>query len=336
MIASNEYAGTVGFTVRKENTGSAIELLGGITSLGGGSSNETDVLYEYIGSQQMVRAVHSKIDLHEVYHNPGDPVFGIGNDRRIEALTDYWQRMVRIKYDRSTGLTEVEVRAFDPTDAQRIAQAIYDEATDKINELSAIARSDTTRYAREELDHAMARLKTARAALTEFRSRTQIVDPAADIQGRMGLLNTLQQQLAAALIELDLLRENTAARDPRVVLAEQKAAVIRQRIAAERDQFGSAETTDPEAFSNLVSEYESLSVDLQYAEQTYLAAATALDAAEAEAQRKSLYLANYIEPTLAETPEYPKRLTILATVSVFLFLTWSILAMVYYSVRDRQ
>ena len=52
------------------------------------------------------------------------------------------------------------------------------------------------RYAEQDLADAVARLKTARESLVRFRTRTQIVDPESDLQGRMGVLASLQQQLA--------------------------------------------------------------------------------------------------------------------------------------------
>ncbi|MCE6966917.1 sugar transporter, partial [Cereibacter sphaeroides] len=91
-------------------------------------------------------------------------------DDEIEDLVDYWKRMVRISYDSTTGLIELRVHAFAPKDAQIIAQMILDESTRMINELSAIARADATRYAREELDKAVERLREQRVAVTEFRS----------------------------------------------------------------------------------------------------------------------------------------------------------------------
>ncbi|MEZ5868620.1 MAG: hypothetical protein R3D46_09295 [Defluviimonas denitrificans] len=127
----------------------------------------------------------------------------------------YWNRMVKVFYDTADGLIEVQVKAFAPADAQRIAQTILDESTRVVNGLTDVAREDTIRYARDELDHAVERLKVARQALTAFRNRTQIVDPSADLAGRMGLLNQLQTELATALIDLDLLQANTGAQDPR-------------------------------------------------------------------------------------------------------------------------
>lgn len=78
-----------------------------------------------------------------------------------------------------------------------------------MNDLNATARADAISFAEADLEVALGRLRSAREALTAFRTRTQIVDPESDLQGRMGVLNNLQQQLAEALIDYDLLSENT-------------------------------------------------------------------------------------------------------------------------------
>lgn len=335
-VAKPQYASHVGFSVRREDVSSPVELLGGITELSGSSSSDTDILYEFIRSQQMVRQVHERLNLVDIYTLPGDPVFSLQDDHRIEALSSYWQRMVKVFYDNASGLIEIRVLAFEAQDAQEIATAVFEESSAMINKLSAIARSDATTYAREELDRAVQRLKDTRTAMTAFRSRTQIVDPAADIQGRMGLLNTLQQQLAESLIELDLLTDNVSPNDPRVEQAQKRVLVIQQRIDAERDQFGSTKDPQANAYTDLISEYESLAVDLEFAENAYVAALAAYDAALAEAQRKSRYLAMHIEPTLAETARYPQKGVLLGIVAAFLVISWSIVVMIYYSLRDRR
>ena len=55
----------------------------------------------------------------------------------------------------------------------------------------------------------------------------------------MGLLNSLQAQLAETLIELDLLAETARSDDPRVEQAKRKTVVIEKRIAEERRKLGS-------------------------------------------------------------------------------------------------
>jgi capsular polysaccharide transport system permease protein len=339
-VALDQYASHAGFTVRREESEPAIEILGGMTSLSGSVTSDTDVLYEFIRSREMVRRIDARIDLRRAFGRVEDPVFALWPGATIEDLAAYWPRMVKVFYDRSSGLIELRVQAFTPEDAQAIARAILDEATAMINAMSSVAREDATRHAREELAQSVARLVAARQALTEFRARTRIVDPAADIQGRMGLLATLETQLVEAMIDLDLLRETTRETDPRVVQAERKIAVIEARIASERNRFGmageSGETPGEAAYASLVAEYERLSVDLEFAEQAYLAALSAHDAALARAQRQSRYLAAYVAPTLAERAEYPRRGLLLALLAAALFLGWSLLMLVYYAIRDRR
>ncbi|MFQ5438510.1 MAG: sugar transporter [Paracoccaceae bacterium] len=339
IVAADQYASTVGFSVRKAEGATPADLLGGIVGVSSsGGSSDTDVLYEYIQSQNLVSRIDKQLDLRAIYSKPDfDPVFAFDPNGSIEDLLDYWGRMIKIHYDAGTGLIEIRVNAFDPNDAQDVALAIFRESSIMINRLSAIARDDATRYSKLDLDEAVSRLKVARQAVTEFRSRTQIVDPSADIQGQMGLLNMLQQQQAQALIELDLLRESLQPSDPRIEQASRKISVIEVRIAEERRKFGvGSDGKGDQAYASLISEYEGLVVEREFAERSYLAALTAFDSAKAEAQRQSRYLAAYVEPTLAETAEYPKRVTDAALIAMFLFLSWSILSLIFYSIKDRR
>ncbi|WP_424941096.1 sugar transporter [Aliiroseovarius sp. S253] len=337
VIAKDQYASYLGFSVRAEDSASPVEMLGGITELAGSSSGaDTDVLFEFIQSQRIVRLVDEKLDLRKMYHMPSDPVFGIDPDVTIEGLQKFWGRVVKVFYDSGSGLIEVRVTAFDPDDAKAVADAIYDESTVMINKLTAVARDDATSYARSELEKAVERLSNARAAIQKFRLETQIIDPEADIVGRMGLLNSLQNQLASAQIDLDILMQTAREGDPRLIQARRRVDVIEQRLANERDRFSATDGTVNGAYANLIGDYERLSVDKQFAEQAYLSALAGVDAATAEASRKSRYLAAYIEPTLAEKPQYPRRLIILATLAGFLIGIWIVATMIYYSIRDRR
>ncbi|WP_306151163.1 capsule biosynthesis protein [Roseovarius sp. MMSF_3281] len=361
----DRYVSYTGFSVRTEEVGSALELLGGVAELSGSSSSDTDILYKFIQSQELVQKIDDQIDLRAIWSRPGrtwanadhDPVFAYnptGAYSRIlsppdepaggsiEDLTDHWRRMVNVYSDSGTGLIDLEVEAFTAPEAQAIAQLIYDESSAMINRLSAIAREDATRYAREELDQAVERLKVARSALTRFRNQSQIVDPSASIQGQMGILTSLQQQLAETLIELDILEMTSRPNDPRITQNERRAEVIENRIEQERRKLGIGSSSDtenngdPNAFANLVGEYESLAVDLEFAEQSYTAALAAYDSALAEAQRQSRYLAAHVNPTLAQSPTRPDRFSILGLTALFSFLTWAILVLAAYALRDRR
>lgn len=339
--AADQYASFVGFSVRSEEGASALDSVLGPLDLGGGQTPDAEILYEFIQSQSLVAALDTQLDLRGIWSKADpdvDPVFAYHPPGTIEDLRDHWQRKVYVSFDSATGLLELRVLAFTPEDARLIAEAIATESTALINGLSLQARDDAIGYAGEELEAAVARLKEARRALTEFRNRTQIVDPTIDVEGQAGLLNQLNGQLAQALIDLDMLTATTRAGDPRIEQAETRISVIEARIEDEKRKLGigGEAGTEAEAFANLVGEYESLVVDREFAERTYTGALAAYDAAQAEARRQSRYLAIHLPPTLAEAPEYPQRLALWAMIAGLSFLTWAVLVLIAYSLRDRR
>ncbi|WP_023851542.1 hypothetical protein [Ponticoccus alexandrii] len=339
IVAEDQYASTTGFTVRREEGGGATDFLGNLGQFTGGSgASDADILYEFIQSQGLVEAIDDQLNLRAIYsvNWEGDPLFSLWPDAPIEDLLWYWQRMVRISYDQGTGLIELRVLAFDPQTAQIIAEAIVAESQKMINALNEAAREDLMRNAVVELDEAVARLRTAREALTQFRTVTQIVDPNADLQGQVGVINNLQQKLAEALIEYDE-RLQANATDPRLEQLQRTVDIIRARIDQERESIAQQEVASVgKDYPTLLSEYEGLVVDREYAETAYRASLTALDAARAKIARQSRYLAAYVEPTLPQSAEYPKRFVLSSLTALFLVMAWSICALIYYSLRDRR
>ncbi len=337
--ASDQYVSTVGFSVRKEQATPSIDLLGGLAPFAGGTgASDTDILYEYIRSQDMVEKIDARLDLRARFSRdwPHDFVFAFDPEDHIEDLTDYWQRQVKVLYDNTTELITLQVSAFSAQDAQAIAAAVFQESSDKINQLSTIARDDATRLAKAELEKARAELTETRQAMTAFRMRSQIVDPEADLAGQMGVLSGLQAQLAEALVAHDMLLDNAQPTDHRVTQSQQKIDALRRLIDAERGKFG-AEGQGPsgESYAQLMAEYEKLAVDREFAEGAYRSARIAYETALAEAQRQARYLAAHIEPKVAQSSTEPNRPWLLAMVAGMLLAGWSILVLIYYSIRDR-
>lgn len=333
-----QFESSVGFSVRREEAPTPVDLFGGFTGISNGGSSDADILYEFLSSQELVAAVDQSLDLRAIWSAPilQDPVFAFDPSGTIEDLVAHWQRMVQVSYDSTTGILTLRARAFDADAAQAIAGAAFSESSALINTLSAIAREDTLAEAATLLEAAEDRVRSAREALTAFRARTQIVDPGADVSGQMGLLTRLQEELANELIRLDLLRTQTRESDPRIAQVEQRIAVIEARIADERRKLGSGGApASGEDYATVMAAYERLQIDVEFAEESLLAARTAYDQALAEARRQTRYLAAHIRPTRAERATAPDPLVILGVGGLFLTLLWGIGALVVTSLRER-
>ena len=342
FVAQPQYHSITGFTVRSQEESGANDLLGGLAQLTGGSTaSDNDILYEFIRSQGMVERVNETIDLRAHYSQywPNDWFFSIWDDATKEDLIWYWNRIVGVSYDQGTGLIEVQLTAFDPDTAVALTQAIVDVSQDQINRLNLAARTEAMQYAMTDLEESLERLKEARQALTAYRTASQIVDPELDIGTRMGVMNSLQQELASALVEYDLLLGQTSPSDPRLRDAEQRIEVIRDRISIERQNISSSSTETggvEEDYPTLIAEFERLTTDVEFAEQVYFASLQAMEIARDEANRSSRYLATYISPTQPDTSEYPRIFVLSALSLLFLTLAWSIGTLIYYSIRDKS
>lgn len=340
--AADRYVSYVGFSVRTEEVGSASDLLGNISALSGSSSSDTDILYNFIQSQELIRLIDNELDLRAIWSKADpkvDPIFAYHAPGSIEDLTKYWARMVKVYNDDGSGLIDMTVQAFTPEDATKIAEVIYAESSVMINRLSTIARDDAIGYARDELNVAVENLRKARQQITQFRNRNQIVDPSANIQSQMGLLGSLESQLAETLIDLDILQQTSSDSDPRVVTAKRRFDAITARINEERKKLGFAGGSgedDGSGFADIVNEYESLAIDLTFAEETYAVSRAAYASALAEARRQKRYLAAHVRPTLAETPEHPQRYALLGLTALFAFMFWTLAVLIAYAIKDRR
>lgn len=335
--AADQYESLLGFGSRTEEGPNTFGFLGVLTGGGQSGSRDMDILYEFVVSQELVAKIDRELDLKAIWSKPqSDPLNAFNPAGTIEDLVDYWERMVRVDYDTSTGLMNLAVHAFDPQDAQRIAAAILRDSTDIVNELSKTAQQDTTRYSKQILDETQAKLADARLAVLDYQMRNNIVDPSNVVANQMTVVASLNQELANAEVELDLLAGTVPAADPRIATLKRKIEVIRNRIAVEGEKVGSTPSQDSPGFAKLMADYERLRVEQDFAQQAYLAALAAHNQAMADAQRKTRYLATYVEPTLAQASTAPNRPLQAALAALIGFLAWSITVLTYYALRDRR
>lgn len=335
IVADDQYSSDVSFFVRSEAMRNPLDVLAGMGQISTGTSTDSEILYEFLTSQQIVEQILDKVALREIFSNTKDDWFySVPKDASIEQLLKHWKWRVKVSHDKASGTLHVQTLTFTAEDSRLINQAILDESQILVDRLSRIARDDTTRYAQEELSQSAERLRVARKDFAEFRAKNKIIDPEIEIKNRGGALGELQKQLVEAMVNLQLVTSSTSSdQDPRISQAERRVVALREQLEAERSSVIGGED---EGLVKVVGEYETLFLEREFAEKAYLAASAALDSARAEADRRSKYLAVHIGPTQAKTSLYPQRGLTLIIVTAGLFLVWVITVMSVYALRDRR
>ncbi|WP_172294626.1 sugar transporter [Pseudoruegeria sp. HB172150] len=335
-FATDQYHSKTAFSVRSEEMSSPLDVIGAFTQTGSNSAPDSEIIYDFIRSQPLIEDIDKELDLRSIYNIPErDPVFALGDDRSIEQLVAYWDRMVTVEIDSNSGVLEIETRAFTAEDAQRIAETIIAKSADLVEDLSRIAREDSMRFTVQDVVKAEERLKENRIRIREFRSEYQIIDPEADVESQVGIIAALQSKLADSLIDLEVIQSYSVEDDPRLPNIRRRVDAIRNQIADERAAV-SNQSLNGKSLSEVIGEYEELLVDLEFSQNAYTAALAAEEQARIEANRRSRYLAVHVPPTRAQDSLYPDRFLLIVVIFACAFAFWGVLVMIYYNVRDRR
>lgn len=350
FIAQDQYHSSASFAVRSINSSVGATDILGVFSQGSASTTVADsyILIDYLLSERMLQEVDQKFDLDAVFApRGGDYFFGLASGEPIEDKLNYWRKMVSVNFDYTSGIIQLQVKAFEPQQAQAIADFMLQRSESLINDLSSKAHDESLRLARDEIVIAEKRLTNARMALREFRDVSQDVDPVEGAKLAVQLVARMEQELAKLNADLEIARSQMAEDTPRIRVIKTQISALESRIEAEKQRLGSGPTgakTDRATttqdlpasdVSGRLQLYEKLELEREFGERTYAAALGALEKARIDATGKQRYLAIFIQPTLSEVAQYPNRLLNAFLVLLGGLFLWGMGTLGYYNIRDR-
>ncbi|MDK1374540.1 MULTISPECIES: RkpR, polysaccharide export protein [unclassified Sinorhizobium] len=345
FIAADQYHSSASFAVRSIEGGVSTDILGMFTQASGASTvSDSYILMDYILSERMVAAADRKFKLEDVYATRGlDYFYGIGSALPIEDKLEYWHNMVDVNFDHASGIMQVTVKAFDPKQAQEIAQFVVDQSDSLVNSLSLSARNDVLRAAQDEVLAGEARLSKARAGLRDYRDKSQEISPEEGAKLAVQLIGSLEQQLTQLNADLATAKSQMGEDTPRIRVLKTRIESLEQQLAVERQRLGTGERSptsvagDPNSpdVAGRIAQFEELETEREFAERAYTAALASLEKARIEANNRQRYLALFIEPTLSQMAQYPSRLLNAFLFTLGLLFAWGIGVMAYYNIRDR-
>ncbi|MBD9640509.1 RkpR, polysaccharide export protein [Ensifer sp. ENS07] len=343
FIAADQYHSTASFAVRSIEGGGATDILGLFTQASGTSTvSDSYILMDYILSDRMVASADGKFKLEDVYAARGfDYYYGIGSGLPIEDKVAYWREMVKVNFDHASGIMQVTVRAFDPMQAQKISEFIVSQSDNLINGLSLSARMEVLRAAQDEVMGGEARLFKARAALRDYRDKSQEISPEQAAKLAIELIAGIEAELTKLNADLATATSQMSEDTPRTRVIKTRIESLEQQLRLERQRLGTGAANGLKKSPNApdvagrIAEFEELETEREFAERAYTAALGSLERARIEADNRQRYLALFIEPTLSEMAQFPGRFVNSMLVFLGLLLAWGIAVMGYYNIRDR-
>jgi capsular polysaccharide transport system permease protein len=262
FIAADRYVSEAKFAVRSNET-QAADALGMIVGLPTSQvMSDSYIVVDYVRSPEMVAALEQRLPLRDMYRDDTADFFSrLGFDVSREELVEYWQDRIDIYFDTTKQTISVEVQAFRPEHAQRIASEIVDIVSNLVNELSAKARRDAVEFAAKELARTELRVRGAREAVLDFRIASKQLDPSMTAETAQRITTELEgerSRLSSQLASLSGYLSDTA---PSVQIMKTRIAAldgeilrIRRQISEPTDRGSTAGADGSEPLANVFGE----------------------------------------------------------------------------------
>jgi capsular polysaccharide transport system permease protein len=310
LIASDVYVSQSRFVIKAPGqksmpTGTLANLIQ--TSGFGGGEQETKEVLDYIRSRNALADLQRQMNVRALYEESGADFLSRFprpfRERSFEGLFKYYQTMVSASPDSESGVAVVEARAFRPEDAQNINARLLLLSEQLVNRLNQRAERRAVAEAEARVMHAESRVRKARVALSGFRNRQEIIDPAKQATGVLEISNKLVTEHATLQAQLELM-ERVAPANPSIPALRARISALGSEIAAQNARV----VGTPTGIASKVGGYENLLAEQEFAQQTLTAAGTMLEQARAEALKQQYYLERVVDPNLPDSAQLPNRL----------------------------
>lgn len=333
VLASDRYESEARFVVRSPSATAANQISSLVQGSGiVRSADDAYIVHAYMKSRDVVRYLVDNKQLLQRLDRSGADVFwaypGFLSSANNERLWRYFQSLLSIDFDNSTGITTLKVQAFAPEDAQALAEGLLESSENLINVISRRAQEQTLKTASSEVEASRAKAEAALERISAFRKEHQLIDPSRTSTAANELLSRLAVEVARMRADLEELR-SSAASSPQARTLERRIAALEEQMAVERRALAGSDTS----LAPLIAEYERLALEREFAERTFASARTAFDLARIDADRQRLFIEQISVPSRPDYPKYPYRF--LSPIGV-LAVCWFIFAIARRLVADAR
>ncbi|MDO5055538.1 MAG: capsule biosynthesis protein [Pasteurella oralis] len=336
FFASDIYISQSSFVVRSPKNQASLSGIGAILQSSGfaRAQDDTYTVQEFIRSRTALAQLEKTLPVKQFYQENGD-FFSrfdpLGWFPEQEAFYQYFQKKQSINFDTVSGIATLNIRAFDPAQAQQISVSLLKQGENFINQLNERARKDTIFFAKQAVEDAEKRVNQTASALSKYRINKGVFDLQSQSEVQTKMISTMQSELINIQTQLEQLRA-VAPNNPQV-----KTLIARERsLKSEMQKQVNQVLGGGNSLASQSAEYQRLMLDNTLAEQQLATAITSLQNTKAESERQQLYLEVISEPSKPDLALEPYRLyNILATFFIGLIL-YGVVSLLMASVREHK
>ncbi|MGM8849368.1 chain-length determining protein [Salinicola halophyticus] len=303
---------------------------------GGGGKNSADMLLlrDYMLSTDMLHFLEKNADFREHYANNGDFFSRLSDENApTEKLLDYYKNMVSIELDEYAGVLRVDVEAFSPGEANKIAKLILQQGERHMNEMGQRLAQEQVKFLEEQVGVLEKRFEETRQDLLEFENENGLASPTATVQSLGTVVAKLEGELASLKAQRAAMGSYQSKTSSQMVQVQSQISALQSQIEEEKGRLA-AQSGD--ALNAVSSKYQTLQLRAQFAQEAYSGTLAALENTRVEAARQLKQLSVLQSPTMPEYPEKPERFYMIAVFSVISIFVTLIINMLILIIKDHK
>lgn len=260
-----------------------------------------------------------------------DPLLRLPENATNERAYEQYKKSVKIGYDPTEGVLNMEVIAPDPDLSEQFSLALIGYAEGQVDQMTARLRGDQMEGALKSFESAESKVQKSQMRIEELQRELGVLDPVGEASVVMAQIATLEGQLAKRRLELGQLEANRRPNRSRVEAAQGDIARLESLIAETRAQL--TEANGPrESLAQITGDLRIAEAELRTRQELLAASAAQLETARIEANKQVRYLSLSVAPVVPDEATYPKAFVntlvsfmLFAGIYLMLSLTASIL-----------
>ena len=314
-------------------SGVSVPGMTGALKIGG---EDAEIVASFIHSRAVIDDVSRTIDVRAIYQRPEADFWArLPHDASVEDLTKYWERMVMVNIESTSGILTVKVAAFRREDALQLAQAIIKSSEALVNQLSLKVRTDMMLTAEDEMRRSEGQVRSALTNLTSFRNSSRVLDPAQSAEASSKLLIELMTAKIEAESQVFVAERVQGPNAPGMATLRDKLASINSHIDQIKDEMAGSKAMSTNMAST-VAQFETLELKKQFAEAMYKFASNGVERARIASERQQVYIEVFQQPSLPQDYTFPERWADLVLIAFALMMIWICGATITASVIDHR
>ncbi len=305
-IATPLYSAKTAFVIQQAEPAAAA----GMTSLLRGtpmaSSQDSIAVQGYLQSQVAMTRLEADNGYRAHFSAPEiDPIQRIAPDASEGDVYRLYRKTVKISYDPTEGVIQMETMAADPQKAVEFAEALIGYAEEQVDQMTLRLRDDQMKGAQEAYDEAEAKLADANRRVVELQERFKTISSEVEVSLITGQIGQLEGQLTQDKLSLAQMESNESPNAARMEPLKRRIATLEEEIGKLRAKL-TEDSASGLSVAKIQSELLMAQADVQTRQMLLASSLQAMESSRVEANRQTRYLAISVAPVAPDEASYPR------------------------------